>query len=119
MIIPARYASRCPHCGNQIQIGQEIDWHKGAKAIHVDCLRKIEVAEKKAVQHDYPAAWNKQPGIDYPVEPRSSTAKKKITPPLVDDDIPFVFVGYSILTIITSAHETNETMLQMFPYLFS
>ena len=88
MIIVAKYESKCPHCGNQIKIGHKIDWNKGAKAIHVECLRKIEVAENKAVQHDYPPAWGKQPGVDYP-EPKRSTAKKKITPQFVDDELNF------------------------------
>ena len=89
MIIVAKYECKCPHCGLQIKIGHKIDWHKGEKAIHVECLRRIEMAEKKAIQHDYPAAWGKQPGVDYPVEPKRSTAKKKITPPFVDDELNF------------------------------
>ena len=88
MIITAKYDSKCPHCGNQIQIGQEIDWHKGAKAIHAECLRLIEMAENKAIQHDYPAAWGKQPGVDYP-EPQKKSSKQKTTPPFVDDLLNF------------------------------
>jgi len=89
MIIVAKYASKCPHCGNQILVGHKIDWNKDEKAIHAECLRKIEVAEKKAIRHDYPPECGKQPGVDYPAEPAKKKIKQKTTPPLVDDEIPF------------------------------
>ena len=89
MIIVAKYECKCPHCGLQIKIGHKIDWHKGEKAIHVECLRRIEMAEKKAIQHDYPKSWCKQPGVDYPEPAKKCRIKQKTTPPLVDDLLNF------------------------------
>jgi len=37
MIIKAKFASTCPVCGKTIEIGDEIEWEPGKKAIHLAC----------------------------------------------------------------------------------
>jgi hypothetical protein len=37
MVIAARFASRCPNCRRQIEIGAQVNWSRGATASHVTC----------------------------------------------------------------------------------
>lgn len=37
MTIKAQFASRCPICSGPIHPGQEVEWRKGSKAVHVAC----------------------------------------------------------------------------------
>lgn len=38
MIITAKYASTCPTCKSAINVGDKVEWTKGAKAQHVSCV---------------------------------------------------------------------------------
>lgn len=49
MIIKARFGSKCPKCGQTINVGDEINWEKGQKATHAKCPTKAEKA-----QYDFP-----------------------------------------------------------------
>lgn len=44
MQITTQYASTCPACGNQINVGDLIEWVRGQKAIHAVCPPKVETA---------------------------------------------------------------------------
>lgn len=37
MTITAKYQSQCPHCGRTIRPGEQVDWVRGAPAVHVAC----------------------------------------------------------------------------------
>lgn len=37
MIINAKFTSQCPACGGAIDIGERVEWTKGARARHVVC----------------------------------------------------------------------------------
>jgi len=40
MIIKAKFNSKCPVCGKEIQIGQEVSWNPGSKATCPECQNK-------------------------------------------------------------------------------
>jgi len=40
MIIKAKFNSKCPVCGKEIQIGQEVSWNPGSKATCHSCEGK-------------------------------------------------------------------------------
>ena len=37
MKIRAKYQSRCPACDSTINVGDEVEWSKGTKAVHAAC----------------------------------------------------------------------------------
>lgn len=39
MTITAKYPGKCGSCGQQISVGQEIEWTRGAPSRHTDCQR--------------------------------------------------------------------------------
>jgi hypothetical protein len=56
MTITAKYASRCPDCGDSIHVGAQIEWKKGAPARHAACAgtggTKSERAFSRARRRD-------------------------------------------------------------------
>jgi hypothetical protein len=83
MMIIAKYAELCPQCGLQIHVGNQIEWTKGQKGIHVECLEKITVTESGAIKREYPKEWGRKEGVDY-------TIKTEIKEPIefIPDELP-------------------------------
>lgn len=48
MRIKARFPSRCPACLEQIEVGSEIEWERGEKARHPDCVGKPDAPKPQA-----------------------------------------------------------------------
>jgi len=44
MTITAKYASKCPHCGQTIQPGEQVEWTRGTPAAHTRCPAAAPVA---------------------------------------------------------------------------
>lgn len=68
MIIKAKYVSRCELCGEQIEVGSNIFWEKGAQAVHAEChadAKTNEASPIKPVQPGTVARFKKPPA---PVE---------------------------------------------------
>jgi DNA helicase-2/ATP-dependent DNA helicase PcrA len=43
MRIKAKFSSRCPECGKQIEVGDWVEWVKGGKATHTECAKSGDV----------------------------------------------------------------------------
>ncbi len=60
MIIQSKYAGRCALCGDEYEVGAQIWWTKGEKAVHQDC-HESEVSNDaspiKPAQEGTTARW--------------------------------------------------------------
>lgn len=61
MIISARFSSTCPVCGSYIDVGDKIEWSRGARACHEACangpVRAASRAPAPKASSTEPAPW--------------------------------------------------------------
>lgn len=78
MKIQARFESRCPACGDRIQVGSTVEWSKGSAARHVDCQKARAERPVQAVAPAAPAKVARVPAeADAPYMAREKWAPCK------------------------------------------
>jgi hypothetical protein len=61
MTIIAKFASFCPVCGQRIKVGEKVEWSKGQKACHLNCVGKPASISTRTSTPKVPASTEPAP----------------------------------------------------------